>query len=740
MRLLFALPHYFDPDASGRGQHGSLRRNPAPRIRALTDCLTAIQQLFGQRQCVMDLARRTTVPANEPTNCADVVVCTTGGKHVLGQIKLDSRYFNHHATSADARLLGFECHSVLRDRLDGDYDYYCYLEDDLILHDSLFFVKLRWFTQQFGEESLLMPNRFEAGRNQRVHKAYIDGPIRPQATAAFQDLTAQPSLRAEAMGAGVSFDRTTNPHSGSFFLTAAQMKEWASKPYFLDRNKSFIGPLESAATLGVARTFRVYKPAPTNASFLELEHAGTGFLSLIGPAPQQAPPAPAKSAISIGLPVSAPAVVTSRGDAMHVLFVHQNYPAQFGHVAARLAATPGYRCTFVSRKPPAKGAVERVQYVLRGGATKHNHTCTRSFENAVHHALAVYAALKARPDIRPDLIVGHSGFGSTLYLRDLYPGVPIVNYFEWFYLAEGSDIDFRPEFPVSEVSRLRARTRNAMILLDLEACAAGYSPTHWQHSRLPEAFRPKVAVVHDGIDVNLWKPSEADRDGPRQVGDFTLPAGTRLVTYVARGFEAMRGFDVFMKVAKRLCDLRSDVVFAVVGEDRVCYGGDERFTGGKTFKQWVLAQDEYDLSRIRFLGRLPPAELAKLLGMSDLHLYLTVPFVLSWSLLDAMACGAPVLASDTPPVREVVRDGDTGLLAPLDEIDRWCERASAVLDEPGAFRPLGRAARQLVREFYSIEACLPRMRKLYHEAASRANVVRPRVKANEFALSGIAVG
>jgi glycosyltransferase involved in cell wall biosynthesis len=182
------------------------------------------------------------------------------------------------------------------------------------------------------------------------------------------------------------------------------------------------------------------------------------------------------------------------------------------------------------------------------------------------------------------------------------------------------------------------------------------------------------------------------------------------------------------------------VVFAVVGEDRVCYGGDEQFTGGKTFKQWVLSRDEYDLSRIRFLGRLPPAELARLLGMSDLHLYLTVPFVLSWSLLDAMSCGAPVLASDTPPVREVVRDGDTGLLAPFHDIERWCERANAVLDEPAAFRPLGAAARQLVREFYSIEACLPRMRKLYYDVASSANVVRPRVKANEFALSGIAVG
>ncbi len=321
---------------------------------------------------------------------------------------------------------------------------------------------------------------------------------------------------------------------------------------------------------------------------------------------------------------------------MHVLFVHQNYPAQFGHVAARLAALPGFRCTFVSRKPAdASGPVERIQYALRGGATKHNHPCTRSFENATHHTLAVYAALKARPDIKPDLVVGHSGFGSTLYLRELYPDTPIINYFEYYYHTRGSDMDFRPEFPVGELGRLRARSRNATILLDLDACAAGYSPTHWQRDRLPEAFRPKVEVIHDGIDTDLWKPRPDLRgQSPHR------PPGMKLVTYVARGFESMRGFDVFMKVAKRLCDRRSDVAFAVVGEDRVCYGGDARFTKGKTFKEWVLAQDDYDLSRIRFLGRMPPAELAKLLAASDLHLYLTTPFVLSWSLLNAMACGA----------------------------------------------------------------------------------------------------
>ncbi len=723
MRLLFALPHYFNPDPAGAGRHASLKPDPAPRVRALTNCLTAIQQLFGSRQCVIDIAQRATVPANQPAATADVVVCTTGGKHLLDKLTLAPRYFTHLPTEADPRLLGFECHAALRDRLVNNYDFYCYLEDDLVLHDPQFFVKLRWFVAQFGEDSLLMPNRYEAGCNQRVNKAYVDGPLRPGATTAFQDVNELPTLQAEVMGSRVAFERSTNPHSGSFFLTAAQMASWVGKPHFLNRDTSFIGPLESAATLGAMRSFRVYKPTAENASFLELEHSGTAFLSKIRPAPQ---------------PTGAPAVVRSRPDEMHVLFVHQNYPAQFGHVAARLVAMPGFRCTFVSRKPPAPGPVERIQYKLRGGATKHNHVCSRSFENAVHHTLGVYAALKARPDIKPDLVVGHSGFGSTLYLRELYPDTPVLNYFEYFYGTQGSDLDFRPEFPVNELGRLRARTRNATILLDLETCAAGYSPTHWQHTRLPEAFRSKVEVIHDGIDLNLWKPTETDRTGSRQIGDFTVTPGTKLVTYVSRGFEAMRGFDIFMKVAKRLCDQRSDVASAVVGEDRVCYGGDERFTGGKTFKQWVLAQDNYDLTRIQFLGRMPPGELAKLLAASDLHMYLTTPFVLSWSLLNAMACGAPVLASDTAPVREVVRDGETGLLAPFFDIDRWCERANAVLDDPAGFRPLGEAASALVRDRYSVETCLPRMLKLYRSVAGRA---RPIPAADDaFALAGIAVG
>jgi glycosyltransferase involved in cell wall biosynthesis len=406
---------------------------------------------------------------------------------------------------------------------------------------------------------------------------------------------------------------------------------------------------------------------------------------------------------------------------MHVLFVHQNYPAQFGHLAQHLAERHGYRTTFVSEKPSGRvGQVEMVQYSVRGGATHQTHFCSRTFENAIWHSSAVYDALKARPDLRPDLIVGHSGFGSTLFLREMY-SCPIINYFEYYYRTTNSDLDFRRDFPVAEPKRLRARARNAMILLDLDNCDLGYCPTGWQRDRFPPQHHPKLRVVFDGVDTGIWRP----RPGlPRRLGDRTFPDDVRIVTYVSRGFESMRGFDVFMRAAQKICERRRDAVFLVVGQDRVCYGGDAEFTGGKSFKDWVLSQGTYDLSRFIFPGLLPAPVLAEVLSFSDLHVYLTVPFVLSWSLIDALACGATVLASDTAPVREVIEHGRNGLLADFFDADGIAELANQVLDQPREFKHLGAAGVELVRQRYSLEVCLPQIRSLYEEVAS-ASVPSP---------------
>lgn len=398
---------------------------------------------------------------------------------------------------------------------------------------------------------------------------------------------------------------------------------------------------------------------------------------------------------------------------MHIVFVHQNFPAQFGQIASYLVRKHGCRCTFVSEQPAGIiDGIEKIHYRIEGGATAHTHYCSRSYENAIWHSHAVYNALKARPDIRPDVVVGHSGFLTTVFLRELYD-CAFINYFEYYYLTRGSDMDFRPDFPYPEINMLRARARNAVLLLDLENCDRGYSPTHWQRSRFPTVFHDKIHVIFDGIDTSFWQSLQGVSLG---VQGRILSPETRLVTYVARGMESLRGFDVFMKFAKRLYERRQDVVFLVVGSDRICYGGDADFTGKQSFKEWVLAQDQYDLSRIIFAGQLSPLDLAKLLSISNLHVYLSVPFVLSWSLLNALACETTVLAADTAPVREVIEDGKNGLLVDFFDLDRMVELAMRVLDAPRDYKHLGKSGRELVRSRYSLEVCLPQMLDLYHEA------------------------
>lgn len=423
---------------------------------------------------------------------------------------------------------------------------------------------------------------------------------------------------------------------------------------------------------------------------------------------------------------------------MHILFVHKSFPAQFGHIAHYLVKRGGFECTFcceqpqqgqeqasltvsptgteVKQLPPVQmvSGIRIIPYRLRGGATKDVHYCSRTFENAVWHTHAVYEALKAHPEVKPDLIVGHSGFGSTLYLAELYD-CPIINYFEYYYFARNSDMDFRPEFPCSELDILRAPTRNAMILLDLQACAAGYSPTRWQRSLFPKEYQYKIETIFDGIDREQWHR----RQVPRRIGKRDIPPDTRIVTYVSRGLESMRGFDIFMKVAKRICDARSDVVFAVVGSDRVCYGGDLRHVKEATFREHVLAQDDYDLSRFIFTGPVPSSQLAEIFSLSDLHIYLTVPFVLSWSLMDSLACGCTVLASDTAPVLEVIQHERTGLLAGFYDVDGLTREALRVLDDPEQYRALGEAGVKLIDESYSLEKKLPEMLDLYERRLQR---------------------
>lgn len=283
-RILVTIPHYASPQGDPR--YGSAHQGSERRLAALTNCVMALHQVLGERQGVLELAERRLGPANyEARAQVDVVICTAGDAHLLDRAPFKPALYTHEATHIDNPLyLGFECHRVLRDRF-GDYDWYAYMEDDLVIHDPMFIAKLSWFQQQCGFARLLLPNRFETSdRRDDLHKLYIDGDLSPQTVAGFLPNGPGPDFTMELMGIPIRITRARNPHSGCFFLSSQQMRHWMDQPYFLDRREDFFGPLESAATLGPLLTFQIFKPHVSCASFLEIQHMGDAFLSKVGPA------------------------------------------------------------------------------------------------------------------------------------------------------------------------------------------------------------------------------------------------------------------------------------------------------------------------------------------------------------------------------------------------------------------------------------------------------------------------
>jgi hypothetical protein len=281
MRLLFTIPHYAQPEtpACETPRYGSLAADLSPRVQALTACLTALYQLYNGEHWFINHAKCQAQHAVPVAPCQiDVVICTTRGCHVLDHLPVEPRYYIHQPTGAEPLLLGFACQAVLRERL-GQYDWYSYLEDDLILRDPWHFIKLAWFNRHGGHDKLLQANRFEAGLNYPAPKVYVDGELDERVTAPFQNVHDSPAFVTELLGVPVRFERTPNPHSGCFFLSAAQMEHWAAQGHFHDHASRFIGPLETVATLGIMRTFKVYRPAAANADFLEVQHFGTGYLA-----------------------------------------------------------------------------------------------------------------------------------------------------------------------------------------------------------------------------------------------------------------------------------------------------------------------------------------------------------------------------------------------------------------------------------------------------------------------------
>jgi len=411
---------------------------------------------------------------------------------------------------------------------------------------------------------------------------------------------------------------------------------------------------------------------------------------------------------------------------MHVLFLHDAFPAQFGRLGLELKRRHGWKCSFLvqclsSCPTPTTEMLQELDLhqlpLTAEHRSKEGIPWPQIYGMYLEQCQSVFNALRARPDLKPDLVVAHGGRGApTLFLKDLLD-CPIINYCEYYFGTSHRDISYRIDLPPAEPAPFFPRCINAPTLASLVDCDAGYSATHWQKQSFPARFHSKIEVYFDGIDTALYRPGDA----PRRIGEVSLPQGTKVVTFVARGLESIRGFDLFMQVADRICRQRTDVLFVVVGGEEIHYGWDKLHTGSPSFKQWVLSQGEYDLSRFLFPGRILPEHLADILRLSDLHIYLSAPFVVSWSLFNALATGVPVVASDVPPVREVIDGGVNGLLEPLFDIDRLTATALKVLADPASFAPLGREARRTIEERYSVECCIPPLHDFFERVAAGGN-------------------
>ncbi len=282
MKLLFVIPHFCASAVSAQ-RHGSLCGNSAERALALRRCIMALHQTLGASQGMILVGSRQTISANQPL-CHQVHICviTTQRDHALEALELPSNAYEHVVGDVDVEPLhlGFACHRLMRERM-KDFDYCGYLEDDLILHDAWFIEKLRWFSRHVGNDCLLMPNRYEVACDLAYKKCYLDGDLKPHVCQPFQDITSGSRLSSTFLGQAIQFERPLNPHSGCFFLNADQMRHWVSRDDFGVARRDFIGPLESAASLSVMQSFKVYKPVVANANFLEIEHHGEQFLRKI---------------------------------------------------------------------------------------------------------------------------------------------------------------------------------------------------------------------------------------------------------------------------------------------------------------------------------------------------------------------------------------------------------------------------------------------------------------------------
>jgi len=349
------------------------------------------------------------------------------------------------------------------------------------------------------------------------------------------------------------------------------------------------------------------------------------------------------------------------------LFVHQNYPGQFLHIVRHLVASGRHEVVFIT-EPNANEipGVRKVPYQRPPLDIAETHIAARELDNGVKRAEAVFKTAFGLRHLgyTPDIIIGHHGWGEMLNLRDLWPNAPMLGYFEFYYQHDSADVGFDPEFPAEPLDFPRIRAKNAINHIALNLGGAGQCPTAWQHSTYPDWARPKIDLLWEGVDLDLCSPDPAAHKKTLKIGGMTIRPADKLVTYVSRDLEPYRGFHTMMRALPELMRARKDIKVVMIGGDGVSYGSGP--AGGGIWRDRMLAEvgQDIDMDRVVFPGRVSYATYLAALRRSDAHVYLTYPFVASWSLREALAIGCAVVGGDTQAVREFVTHGDNGLITP----------------------------------------------------------------------------
>jgi glycosyltransferase involved in cell wall biosynthesis len=413
---------------------------------------------------------------------------------------------------------------------------------------------------------------------------------------------------------------------------------------------------------------------------------------------------------------------------MKFLFVHQNFPGQYLHLAKYLA-DQGHDVRFITQR--RRFSIPKVRCIVYKPSQRQTtaHSFVSQFDAAVGNGMAVAATCRRLHEsgFLPDLVVGHAGWGEILFIKDVWPRVPVLGYFEFYYQFHGTDVTFDPEFAPSAADPMRIRLLNAVNLLTLQAVDWGHSPTQWQRSLYPQEFQSRISVVHEGVDTETIRPNQAAMLFLKS--GRVLSAKDEVVTYSARNLEPYRGFHIFMRALPELLSRRPKAQVVIVGDDGVSYSRRPR---RGTYRQQLLRElrDQLDFSRIHFVGRLPFEQYVNVLQVSSAHVYLTYPFVLSWSALEAMAAGCVMVCSRTPPVQEVIKDGVNGQLVDFFDISTLVGAVEDVLRNPAAYAPMRHAARaSAVRDFDLRTVSLPAQMDLM-ERVARRELVRVRENSN----------